>query len=101
MANCPLPGFWVFGCYCQLFICRMKVKELVKQLKKMPQELQVFWADHDHAEYETGGIAGQVLLIDKDEMNELSNDNGCDNFGKGYDPTFKDTPQQYVCLRPL
>ncbi|HEY5590656.1 MAG TPA: hypothetical protein VIK55_06520 [Paludibacter sp.] len=78
----------------------MTVKELIKQLQEMPQNLTVAWADHDHGKFETGAFVGSIDLIDKDEMNEVENDNGCDNFGKAYDPTFKTTPRKYVCLRP-
>jgi len=61
----------------------------------MPQELSVYWADHDHGKYETNNTAGQVDLIDKSEMNEFEND---ECFGR--DNCFKDTPQKYVCIRP-
>lgn len=73
----------------------MKVKKLISELKKLLQDLEVYWADHDHGRYETNNIAGDVLLIDKSEMNEIENDDDEDNHG-----CFKHTLKQYVCIRP-
>ena len=78
----------------------MKVKELIKQLKKMPQNLDVYQADHDHGLYETASGSNQVLLIDKDKMNDCENDKGDGNWNGGVDMTFQTTPRQYVCIRP-
>ena len=38
----------------------MKVKQLIKELKKMPQNLEVDVAMHDNAEYESAGIVSGV-----------------------------------------
>ena len=73
----------------------MKVKELRKQLECLPQNLEIYWADHDHGEFETGSKVGKVKLIDKRNMTEHSNDNDY-----GYSDCFKHTPQRYVLFRP-
>lgn len=79
----------------------IKVKDLIKKLQKMPQDLQVYWADHDHGRYETNNTAGCVELIDKAEMrDDGENDKGDGNWNGGHDPTFQDTPKRYVCIRP-
>jgi hypothetical protein len=39
----------------------MKVKQLIKELKKMPQNLEVEVGMHDNAEYES---AGDVCAVD-------------------------------------
>ena len=39
----------------------MKVKQLIKELKKMPQNLEVEVAMHDNAEHES---AGEVFSVD-------------------------------------
>ena len=71
----------------------MNVKELVKQLKKIPQDLEVYRADHDHGTFETAGIVNSVQLINKEDMNKYNND-GADG------GVFKDTPNKYVVIRP-
>lgn len=73
----------------------MKVKDLIKQLECLPQNLEIYWADHDHGEFETGGKAGEVKLIDKKNMTEYNNDEDC-----GHSDCFKNTPKRYVLLRP-
>jgi len=70
----------------------MKVSELIKELKKLPQNLEVYWADHDHGEFETNNIAGRVVNIDKSKMTKYSNDKS--------DESFQLTPQKYVLIRP-
>ncbi len=72
----------------------MTVKQLITRLKKMPQDLQVYSADHDHGSYETSAKLSDVCLIDKSKMTELDNDK-C----SGLDDCFTHTPQVYVCLR--
>jgi len=55
----------------------MKVKQLIKELKKMPQNLEVEVAMHDNAEYESvGEVSGVDHFIkedyDADEMESES-----------------------------
>lgn len=74
----------------------MIVKDLIKKLKKMPQHLDIYMADHDHGHFETNSIVNQVYLIDKKEMDEVEND----NFNVDNNTPFKNTPVLYVCIRP-
>lgn len=48
----------------------MKVRELIKQLRKMPQNATVYCADHDHGEYEVNGCLRSVRLYDKQDVDE-------------------------------
>jgi len=74
----------------------MIVKNLIKKLKKMPQDAQVFMADHDHERFQTNGQSpDHVEFIDKSTMNEIENDDDC-----GCSDCFKNTPDSYVVLRP-
>lgn len=73
----------------------MTVKQLIKKLEKMPKNLQVYWADHDHGRFETNNIANFVELVDKNEMTEIENDDNC-----RYSDCYKDTPNKYVVIRP-
>ena len=70
----------------------MTVHKLIKELQKLPKQLKVYQADHDHGKFETSGSINQVILINKEEMDEFENDD-CDD-------AFKHTPQKYVVLRP-
>jgi hypothetical protein len=44
----------------------MTVKKLISELKKMPPELEVYFADHDHSEYEWNNKVHRVYLVDFD-----------------------------------
>jgi len=46
----------------------MKVRELLKELKNMPKDAEVFWQDHDHGNYEWNNNVGQVRLVDYDNI---------------------------------
>ena len=48
----------------------MRVKDLIKQLEKLPKNLKVYKADHDHGTFETSGSVNVVELIDKSNMTE-------------------------------
>lgn len=67
----------------------MKVSELIRELKKMPKDLDVWWADHDHSTYEVNNCVKSVNLVDKANMDEFDREY-CDKY----------TPEKYVCLRP-
>lgn len=43
----------------------MKVKQLIKELQKMPQNLDVFYAHHDNCAHETAGDCFSVMLFEK------------------------------------
>lgn len=49
----------------------LNVKQLISKLKKLPQNLPVYWADHDHDTYETNNEANRVHVIDPLEMNDI------------------------------
>lgn len=38
------------------------VKELIAQLRKMPQDAVIVWQDHDHYEYEYNAMVNEALL---------------------------------------
>ena len=73
----------------------MKVSKLIRVLKKMPQNLEIYMADHDHGTYETNSIANNCELIDKSKMTDTDNDNAICTDG-----CFTHTPKKYVCIRP-
>ena len=71
----------------------MKVKKLISELKKMPQNLEVGYAHHDNNEWEIAGDVFSVDLFDKDECE-------CPSYVKGSDREWYDSqPQQVVILR--
>lgn len=43
----------------------MKVKDLIKQLKKCPKDLEVYWKDHDQSQYEINNVVGYVEVVEK------------------------------------
>lgn len=45
----------------------LTVKELIKQLKKMPQDAEVWFQDHDQSSHEHDGPVDCVFLWRKDE----------------------------------
>jgi len=45
----------------------MKVKQLISRLKKMPQDLEVYYSHHDNREYETAGTCDSVMLLVKSD----------------------------------
>jgi len=70
------------------------VKQLIKELKKCPQDALVFGADHDHGTYETAGTIGQVYVVNQQEAKE-----------KGISDALSledifEIDGTYVCLRP-
>jgi len=70
----------------------MKVKDLIKELQKLPKNLTVYYADHDHSAYEINNIAGSVTLMNRKEIPEH------DDEGKA--ECLNDMPNKYVCIRP-
>lgn len=46
----------------------MKVRELIKELKKMPPGLEVYSRDHDNSEWEMSGYPRRITLFDKDDI---------------------------------
>lgn len=48
----------------------MKVKQLIRELKQMPQNLDVEVAMNDNAEYETAGNVCSVFHFIKEEYDE-------------------------------
>lgn len=74
----------------------MTVAELIAELKKLPKDLEVYSAAHDHGKFETDSLLNQCVLIDKNEMTKIENDkNG------GLCDSFTSTPTKYVVIRPL
>lgn len=48
----------------------MKVKELIRQLKKMDPDAEVVFQDHDHGADEMNGAVDHVNESDSDELIE-------------------------------
>lgn len=46
----------------------MTVKELIKQLKRMPQDLEVYTQDHDSSVYELSSKPSYVFLWVKEDV---------------------------------
>jgi hypothetical protein len=42
----------------------MTVRKLIAELKKMPQNSEVYWQDHDHSQYEYNNKVGNLRLLD-------------------------------------
>ncbi len=63
----------------------MKVRELIKELKKMPKDLEVFTAMHDNSEEETAGYTHSVSHVVKSDYPD------CDEN--------EDMPDEWVTIR--
>lgn len=61
----------------------MKVKELINELKKMPQNATVYYQDFDAHEFEISSAPSYVCLIDFDNATEYDNKNHNDFKLKG------------------
>ena len=71
----------------------MKVYQLIKMLKKLPQNAVVAIADHDHDEFEVSGWPHTAELIEKKD------------FDPDHDPSqagdlMGDYPNEWVVIRP-
>lgn len=51
----------------------MKVKKLIAELKKMPQNAEVVLQSHDHAEDEMDGVLVHVCDVSHTKLGELYN----------------------------
>ncbi|MDI9766480.1 hypothetical protein [Pantoea dispersa] len=51
---------------------RTTVKQLINQLRKMPQDALIVWQDHDHYEHEFNAMVNEAFL---------GNDALCENVG--------------------
>jgi hypothetical protein len=51
----------------------MTVKELIKELQKMPQNSKVYYQDFDAAEFEISSSPSYVWLVDFDKATEYEN----------------------------
>ena len=63
----------------------MKVRELIKKLKKMPQNINVYTSNHDNYEWETSGNVSGVYHcvkedLRKDAENHLKSKNDIERF---------------------
>lgn len=74
----------------------MTVKQLIAKLKKMPQGLPIYIADHDHGQYETNSIVGTCEIVDKEDMDESEKERTTEKFYEA----FNGTPNKYVVIRP-
>jgi hypothetical protein len=75
----------------------MTVKELIKELKKLPGDLDVGVAAHDNDEWEIAGWVGTVDLFDREELMglyELDESLSEEDLRR-----FEDQPEQAVVLR--
>lgn len=75
----------------------MTVKQLISKLKKLPPNLEVYSADHDHGEFETNTILNYCDLIDKKDMSESVKEQ---HNNDPYYECFNNTPKRYVVVRP-
>jgi hypothetical protein len=73
----------------------MKVKELVKKLKRMPQDLELGWQDHDASDYEISSYPREVLLWSKKEYPRPSYVNDRYEVER-----YKSNPVKCVVIRP-
>jgi hypothetical protein len=71
----------------------LTVKELRKALRGVPDNMPVYIADHDHAEYGTNSIAGLAYVVDQNELNEFEKESLERN------PEFK-IKGKYFVIRP-
>lgn len=46
----------------------MKVRKLISELKKMPQNLEVYFSNHDNAEYELADVVSTCHLYNKEDF---------------------------------
>lgn len=69
----------------------MKVKQLIRELKKMPQNLEVGFASHDNSESEIQGWAFSTEHVVKSEVAEptLRDEISC----------FETMPEEWVSIR--
>ena len=51
----------------------MTVKELIKELQKMPKNSKVYYQDFDAAEFEISSSPSYVWLVDFDKATEYEN----------------------------
>jgi hypothetical protein len=51
----------------------MTVKELIKELQKMPQNATVYYQDFDAAEFEISSSPSYVWVVDFDKATEYEN----------------------------
>ena len=75
----------------------MTVKQLIAKLKKMPQNLNVYWADHDHGQYEINSTAGCVEHIFEPDKEDEFDHERYHHERKGYEDS---TDEEYVVIRP-
>lgn len=76
----------------------MTVNALIKELKKLPGNLEVYWADHDHAQWETNNTVQRADLHDKEE--DLEQAKTCCTCKNDLDYFIEYMPKRYVVLRP-
>ncbi len=48
----------------------MKVRQLIAKLKKMPQDADLVWQDHDHTEDEMNSTVGSVEDVSETQLGE-------------------------------
>lgn len=71
----------------------MKVKDLINQLRAMPQNLEVNYAHHDNEEHEIAGYVNSVEHMVKDDI-ELPIHVGSDD-----QECFDGLPKEWVVIR--
>ena len=72
----------------------MTVRQLIAQLKKMPQNLQVAIAEQDNSEYEASGWVGRTMLFDKKDFPTHERVSGPEN-----EDMFNSMPKKCVIIR--
>ena len=73
----------------------MKVKQLIKELKKMPQDVDVHVAMNDSCEYESAGYVFSLFHFIKEEFYDVVDESGdCHAQGE-----LNSMPEECVILR--
>lgn len=76
----------------------MKVKQLIAKLKKMPQDLEVYTADHDHSDWEVSSHVNSVVLSDKSRMTKADIENHTTTIN--HKDELDLLPNRFVQIRP-
>lgn len=74
----------------------MTVKDLIKELKKMPKDLNVFYSHHDNCEFEIAGSVNSVDHMVKEDLREMASN--ILEFKRDID-MFESNPEEWIILK--
>ena len=78
----------------------MMVKKLIRELKKMPQDMEVAFACHDNSEGEIQGVVSRLWIEEETDSGVLGGNCG-DVWDRDFVPQLKKKMgRRYVVLRP-